>query len=150
MSHFTARARIVTAIGVTAIALSFGGPVGAAASNQLVFTGALTGTLKIGADSGCDASANGVTLSSMEGHLSSKKFTTWAVTVYVAKLGTFTKFKFLKDSFVLGTSSDSGWVATSGSMTITASGGTVNLTLGAHEGLSTGTVHVKGAWSCPA
>jgi len=117
-------------------------------SGSLVVTGALKGTLKLGANSGCDASKHGVTLSSFTTTLPSKKFKTWSVTIYVTKLGTYRKFAFLKDSFVLGTSNNTGWVATEGSMTIIKHSGTVNLTLGAHEGEATGTVHVAGTWIC--
>jgi hypothetical protein len=141
----------IGAVPLLALALAIGPAAGASASgsaNALVVTGALTGTLKIGPNSGCDASANGVTLSSFTTSLSSKKYKTWSVTVFVAKPGTYTKFKFLKSSFVLETSNLTAWVATKGTMTITSHSGTVNLTLGAHEGAATGTVHVKGSWRC--
>jgi hypothetical protein len=117
-------------------------------SGSLTFTGALKGKLKLGPNSGCDASDNGVTLSSFTTTLPSKKFKTWSVTVYVTKLGHYKKFKFLTDSFVLGTSDLTGWVATNGSMTVIAHSGTVNATLDGHEGLATGTIHVTGTWIC--
>jgi hypothetical protein len=148
----TARA-VVGAVPLLALALAYAPAAGASASgstNALVFTGALTGTLKIGPNSGCDASANGVTLSSFTTSLSSKKYKTWSISVFVTKLGTYMKFKFLKSSFVLETSNLTAWVATSGKITITSDSGTVNLTLGAHEGAATGTVHVKGSWNCKA
>ena len=145
----TAKA-VVGAVPLLALALAYAPAAGASASgsaNALVFTGALTGTLKIGPNSGCDASANGVTLSSFTTSLSSKKYKTWSITVFVNKPGTYTKFKFLKSSFVLRRNL-TAWVATSGKMTITSHSGTVNLTLGAHEGAANGTVHVKGGWNC--
>jgi len=136
------------------LAVSLVGLVGGSAtastttSGSLVFTGALKGTLKLGSNSGCDASTNGVTLSSFTTTLKSKKFKTWSVTVYVTKLGTYKKFAFGVDSFVLDTSNYTGWVATKGSMTVIATSGSVNLTLGGHEGEATGTVHVAGTWNC--
>lgn len=117
-------------------------------SGSLVFTGALKGTLKLGSNSGCDASDNGVTLSSFATTLPSKKFKTWSITIVVSKLGTYKRFKLGHDSFVLGTSDYTGWVATKGSMTIIAHTGSVNLTLGGHEGKATGTVYVAGTWTC--
>ena len=53
-----------------------------------------------------------------------------------------------KDSFVLQSGLD-GWGATSGSFTVRGKTGSVDLTLGAHEGGASGIVYVKGAWSCP-
>jgi hypothetical protein len=144
---------VVGAVLLLALALAYAPAASASASgstNALVFTGALTGTLKIGPNSGCDSSANGVTLSSFTTSLSSKKYKTWSITVYVNKPGTYTKFKLLKSSFVLETSNLTAWVATSGKMTVTSHSGTVNLTLGAHEGAATGTVYVKGSWNCKA
>ncbi|MFZ1063080.1 MAG: hypothetical protein WAN30_06370 [Acidimicrobiales bacterium] len=141
-------------LGVSSLLVASTGLVGANAgaatttSGSLVFTGALKGTLKLGPNSGCDASNNGVTLSSFTTTLPSKKFKTWSVTIFVSKLGTYKKFKLGNASFVLGTSNFTGWVATKGSMTIIANSGTVNLTLGGHEGEATGTVHVAGTWTC--
>jgi hypothetical protein len=89
-----------------------------------------------------------LTLSAFATTLPSEKFKTWSVAIFVTKLGTCKKFKFLTDSFVLGTSDYTGWIATKGSMTVIATSGTVNLTLGGHEGLATGTVHVAGTWYC--
>ena len=149
MTPSITRFRILVA-GVFAVAtLAMAVPASAATtSGTLTFSGAISGTLKLGANSGCDASANGVTLSSMTGHLSSKKFTVWSVTVFVTKLGKYSKFKFLHDSFVLGTSNYTGWVATKGTMTVGATSGSVNATLGGHEGEATGTITVKGNWTC--
>ncbi len=118
-------------------------------TNALVVTGALKGTLKIGPKSTCDASTHGVQLSGFTTSLSSTKYKKWSVTVSVAKPGTYTKFKFGgSSSFALESGGFNAWVATSGTMTIKASTGTVSLTLGAHEGSATGTVYVKGGWSC--
>jgi hypothetical protein len=118
-------------------------------TNALVVTGALKGTLKIGPKSTCDASTHGVQLSGFTTSLSSTKYKKWSVTVSVAKPGTYTKFKFGgSSSFALESGGLNAWVATSGTMTIKTSTGTVNLTLGAHEGSATGTVYVKGSWRC--
>jgi hypothetical protein len=136
------------ALAITGVAAGSASASKVSTNGSLVFTGALKGTLKLGPNSGCDASSNGVTLSSFTTTLPSKKFKTWSVTVYVTKLGTYKKFKFLKDSFVLDTNNLTGWVATKGSMTIIAKSGTVNLTLDGHEGQATGTVHVAGTWTC--
>lgn len=41
------------------------------------------------------------------------------------------------------------WVSTSGTLTIKATSGKVNVTLGDHEGAATGKLSIKGSWSCP-
>jgi hypothetical protein len=136
-------------LALSTLGLVGGNAFGAATSSgSFVFTGALKGTLKLGPNSGCDVSANGVTLSSFTTILPSKKFKTWSVTIYVTKLGSYKKFKFLGDSFVLDTSNFTGWVAATGTMTVSATSGSVNATLSGHEGEATGTVHVKGTWNC--
>ena len=151
MPKFTTRMQVAAAAVLAASTLALAVPASAAGpSGKLAFSGALSGTLVLGPTSGCDASTNGVTLSSMTGHLSSKKFKTWSVTVYVTKVGTYSSFKFLKDSFVLDTSNFTGWVATKGTMTITSTGGRVNATLAGHEGQASGTLKVKGSWQCTA
>lgn len=158
MSPRDNRRNALAALGLTAslFALPFVTAIvfanSAAASsptNALVVTGALKGTLKVGPKSTCDASTHGVQLSGFTTSLSSTKYKKWSVTVSVAKPGTYTKFKFGgSSSFALESGGLNAWVATSGTMTIRASTGTVNLTLGAHEGSATGTVYVKGGWSC--
>jgi len=150
MSKSTARIRVLAVGAMTAATLAIAVPSASAVttSGKLTFSGAISGTLTLGVSSGCDASTNGVTLSSMTGHLSSKKFKTWSVTVFVKKPGVYNKFKFLTDSFVLDTSDFTGWVATKGTMSITATGGSVNATLAGHEGQATGSIKVKGTWKC--
>jgi hypothetical protein len=128
---------------------------GASASNSptssLVVTGAMKGTLKLGPKSYCLAGSNGVTLSAFTTSLSSTKYKHWTIDITVAKLGTYTSFKSLENGgtshFVLESGVDA-WVATSGTMTIKADSGTANVVLAAHEGTASGTVSVKGSWSC--
>ena len=118
-------------------------------TNSLVVTGALKGILKVGATTTCDASVHGAQLSSFTTSLSSTKYKHFSVTASVPKAGTYTKFTFGgSSSFVLQSGGLNAWVATSGTMTIKATSGTVNLTLGAHEGSTSGTLYVKGGWSC--
>ena len=85
----------------------------------------------------------------------------WSLSLVFPGNGTYKSFVFGgKDSFVLQ-SGLNGWVATHGAFTIHGKNGgerggnvqldetgTVNLTLGAHEGGATGTVYVKGSWKC--
>lgn len=149
MLRFTTHMRVAATSALVLSSLALAAPASAAGpSGKLAFSGALSGTLVLGPTSGCDASTNGVTLSSMSGHLSSTKFKTWSVAVYVTKVGTYSSFKFLRDSFVLLTSNFTGWVATKGIMTVTATGGNVNATLAGHEGQASGTLKVKGSWKC--
>jgi len=116
-------------------------------SGSLVFTGGLKGTLKLGSKSTCDTSASGVTLGSFTTSLKSKSFSGWSVTVKMPKLDTYKKFRPGIDTFTLEASGSSSWVAISGSMTLIAHSGSVNLTLGREGGFS-GTVYVAGTWIC--
>jgi len=126
-------------------------PVGsalAAATNSLVVSGALSGTLKIGPVTSCSGTNKYASLSSFSTTLSSKKYKNWSITITLAKPGAAAKkFSSSTATFVLQ-SGLNGWVATKGTMTLGSSSGAVNLTLGAHEGSASGTVHVKGSWKC--
>jgi hypothetical protein len=117
-------------------------------SGSMIFSGALKGTLKITPTAACTAGANGVQMGDFNTKLSPSKATNWSVTVLVPGSGTFRKFQLGRTSFVLATSGFTGWVATSGWITVKGDTGKVNLVLGAHEGAATGVVHVKGGWSC--
>jgi hypothetical protein len=71
-----------------------------------------------------------------------------SITISLSKPGAAAKkFNSSTATFVLQGGLD-GWVATKGTMTLGINSGTVNLTLGAHEGSASGTVHVKGSWKC--
>lgn len=124
---------------------------GASASgpaDAFVVTGALTGTLKIGSVTQCDGNVNGGDLSSFSTSLSSKKYSNWSMTFSQTKPGAAAKkFNRMTATFVLQ-SGQNAWVATGGTMTFSSGVNTVNLTLGAHEGSASGTVHIKGKWSC--
>ena len=121
----------------------------ASPTNSFVVTGALSGTLKLGPVSSCSGSTNGAQLSSFSTTLSSKKFKNWAITITLAKPGAAAKkFNRSTASFVLQSGGLNGWVATKGSMTLGNKSGKVNLTLGAQEGSASGTVYIKGSWSC--
>lgn len=116
--------------------------------NSLAVSGALSGTLKIGPVSSCSGSTKYASLSSFSTTLSSKKYKNWSINITLAKEGAAAKkFNSSTASFVLQ-SGLNGWVATKGTMILGNSSGKVNLTLGAHEGSASGTVHVKGSWKC--
>ena len=120
----------------------------ASTTNSLVVSGALSGTLKIGATTSCSGSTTNAQLSSFSTTLSSKKYKKWSITISLTKPGAAAKkFKSSTATFVLQ-SGLNGWVATKGTMTLGNNSGKVNLTLGAHEGTASGTVYVKGSWKC--
>ena len=136
----------------TAIAVTFNGngvkQSVPAATNTLVFSGALKGTVaspnKL---SVCDVGTGGMQWP-LDATLSPSTAHNWSLTLIYQGNGTYKKFVFGgKDSFVLQ-SGFNGWVATSGSFTVHGKTGTADLTLGAHEGSATGTVYVKGGWTC--
>ncbi len=117
-------------------------------SGSMTFTGALKGTLKVTPTAACTAtSGHGVQMGDFHSKLSPSKATNWSVTVLVPHSGTFRTFKLGRTSFVLA-SGFKGWVATSGSITVSGTTGKVNLVLSAHEGGTTGVVHVQGWWNC--
>jgi hypothetical protein len=140
----TAAVSAVVLSGVLGVAV---GASAAGSKNSLVVSGALSGTLVLSRTSTCDLSSTGGQLSGFSTSLSTKKYKNWSVTYQSAKLGTNMKFSSPPESFVLQ-SGLNGWVATSGTITVTASSAKVNLTLKNHEGTASGTVHVKGAWTC--
>ena len=120
----------------------------ASTTNSLVVSGALSGTLKIGPVTSCSGTTKYAQLSSFSTTLSSKKYKNLAITISLSKPGAAAKkFNSSTATFVLQSGLD-GWVATKGTMTLGINSGTVNLTLGAHEGSASGTVHVKGSWKC--
>jgi hypothetical protein len=139
----TAAVSAVVLSGVLGVAV---GASAAGSKNSLVVSGALSGTLVLSRTSTCDLSSTGGQLSGFSPSLSTKKYKNWSVTYQSAKPGTNMKFS-PPDLFVLQ-SGLNGWVATSGTITVTASSAKVNLTLKNHEGTASGTVHVKGAWTC--
>lgn len=133
-------------------ALSLAVPASSASAatptNSLVVTGALSGTLKLGPTSSCSGTSGYASLSSFATTLSTKKYSKWSITITLAKHGAAAKkFNSSTATFVLQ-SGLNGWVATKGTMTLGNGSGSVNLTLGAHEGTASGTVHIKGSWSC--
>jgi hypothetical protein len=81
--------------------------------------------------------------------LAGAKYKTWSIIANVAKLGTFTSFKPGDGTSFLLESGLNAWVPTSGTLTIKATSGKANVTLGDHEGATTGKVSNKGSWSCP-
>ena len=139
-----AAATAVLLTGVLGVAV---GASAAASKNSLVVSGALSGTLVLGKTSTCDLTSTGGQLTAFATSLSTKKYKNWSVTYQSAKPGANMKYSFPSDSFVLQ-SGLNGWVASSGTITVTASSAKVNLTLKGHEGAASGTVYVQGAWTC--
>ena len=140
----TAAVSAVVLTGVLGVAV---GASAAGSKNSLVVSGALSGTLVLGRTSTCDLGSTGGQLSGFLTSLSTKKYKNWSVTYQSAKPGANMKFSSPPDSFVLQ-SGLNGWVATSGTITVTASSAKVNLTFKNHEGTAKGTVYAKGAWTC--
>jgi len=119
----------------------------ASTNNRIVVSGALSGTLVLGPTTACDIGSTGGQLSAFSTSLSTKKYKNWAVTYQSAKVGANMKFSSGSGTFILQ-SGLNGWSATSGIFSITATSAKVNLTLSNHEGSASGTVHVKGSWTC--
>jgi len=140
---------VLMVAAVTAVVFVPAGSASASTTrNALTFSGALKGTLKIRATTTCDSGPHGTNLSGFASKLSPSKATNWSISLTYPGNGTYKSFVFGgKASFVLQ-SGLNGWGATKGSFTIRGKTGTVNLTLGAHEGSAKGTVYVKGGWSC--
>ena len=138
---------LLLALPLATVVLLVGSASAGTPVNALTFSGALKGTLKITATTACSAGPNGVQLGDFNSKLSPVKATNWSVTILAPGNGTYKQFKLGRTSVVLA-SGFNGWVATSGSFTVHGKSGTVNATLGAHEGSAKGTVHVKGGWSC--
>lgn len=141
------RTRAAVAVSAVLACALVGAAASSAATRPLTFSGALKGTVPSHNTRSCYAGRGGMQWP-LDTKLSPSKVTNWSLTVIYPGNGTFKKFVFGgKASFVLQ-SGLNGWVATSGSFTIHGKTATANLTLGAHEGSASGTVHVSGAWTC--
>lgn len=142
----------VLALPLAIAAVAAGAPAGSAAapthSGAMTFSGALRGTVKITRLSTCTGSPHGLNWD-LGAKLSPSKATNWSVTIVTQHSGSWKTFHPGQSlpSFVLQ-SGLNGWAATTGSLTVSGTSGKVNLTLGAHEGSATGTVHVTGSWNC--
>jgi hypothetical protein len=148
------------ATGVLLVCVMAAAGPASAATNRLIFSGALNGTVPSHNVTSCDAGSGGMNWP-LDATLSPSTARNWSLSLVFPGNGTYKTFAFGgKASFVLQ-SGLNGWVATSGSFTIRGKnsgerGGsvqldetvTVNLTLGAHEGGATGKVYVKGSWKC--
>lgn len=149
--HRLAKVALVAVPLLAMASVSMFGPVVSASASSTNFfqvSGALSGTLKIGPVTECSGSTNNAQLSSFSTTLSSKKYKKWSITISLTKPGAAAKkFNSSTATFVLQ-SGLNGWVATKGTMTLGNNSGTVNLTLGAHEGTASGTVYIKGSWKC--
>ncbi|HXZ83232.1 MAG TPA: hypothetical protein VED84_05735 [Acidimicrobiales bacterium] len=135
-----------------AVALLPASGAGAGSTNAITVSGALKGTLKIVPNFNCyTVSAHNDTLSWASAKLSPRKAAPWTINIVVPGPGTWKKFAVGKVYVVLETSGLVAWVSSSGSVTVGGKGttGSINATLGLHEGTATGTVHLTGSWSCP-
>lgn len=156
------RSRTLLAWSALLLALSgFGvvatASVASAAVNAFTFSGGLTGTLKLVTNDDCGGSAGGETqLDDIAGKLKGSKTDQYTIIIIAPKNGTFT----VKPSSSGATSTVTletpgknealSWDATKGSITVKGNAGSINVTLKGTTGGASGTVKIKGSWSCPS
>jgi hypothetical protein len=126
---------------------------GAGSTNVITVSGALKGTLKVVPNVTCSGLNSGQeTLSWNSAKLSPKKAQAWSIIFNrVPRPG---KWKLStavdKTNVVLMGGIAYAWVSSGGSVTVGKAGstGSINATLGLHEGVAKGTVYLKGSWNC--
>jgi hypothetical protein len=129
---------------------------GAGSTNVITVSGALTGTLKVVPNVTCSGLNSGQeTLSWNSAKLSPKKAQAWSIIFNkVTGSGTWklspSTILSPKLNVVLMGGIAYAWVSSAGKLTVGKAGatGSINATLGLHEGMATGNVYLKGSWNC--
>jgi hypothetical protein len=146
---------LVLAVSFAAALLPASG-AGAGSTNAITVSGALKGTLKVVPRVTCSGLNSGQeTLSWNSAKLSPKKAQAWSIIFNkVTRPGTFklvpSTILHTKLNVVLMGGIAYAWVSSAGKLTVGKGGmtGSINATLGLHEGTATGTVYLKGSWKC--
>jgi hypothetical protein len=150
-------ALIILAVSGLGIFGGFGSSKAAApATNFFTVSGALRGTLTLNPNLNCAGRTDGATqLAHIAGALTGSRAIRWTIVVNTLQNGTFkvdhTPTSHDENSVTLetvGLTTARSWSAFRGSVTVDDSTGSFDVT--AAPTIGAATVHIKGAWECPA